>query len=215
MTVRSKSHPYIRAIVDYGGVVAFISAFYLRLRFAPAVGGLGFQLAAGGHGARSLTDATWFFVIGSILSLLVGLIAERRIAPMPLIAGGLAVVFGAFTLIFHDPRIIMFKPTVINLIFALLLFGGLLWRRNPLKLLLGETLTLPDEAWRTLTLRYGLFFLAMAAANEIVRRTLSAELWLNFHTFGFPLLAVLFSFTQVPLMMKYMHVREPVPPPTE
>lgn len=215
MAINPKLHPYVRAIVDYGGVAAFVIAFYLRLRFVAASGGLGWSLTMGGHGPRDLTSATWFLMIGSAVSLLIGLAAERRVAPMPLIAGGLALVFGALTLVFHDPRIIMFKPTAINLMFAAALYGGLVLRRNPLKTLLGEAISLPDAAWRTLTLRYGLFFLSMAGANEIIRRTQTQEVWLNFHTFGFTILALLFSFTQIPLMMKHMHVSEAPPPPTE
>jgi intracellular septation protein len=210
-----KAHPYVRAIVDYGGLFAFFVAFYTRPRFIGVTGGIGWTLAIGGHGPRDLTAATWWLVIGSAVSLLIGLIVERRVALMPLVAGGLAMFFGGLTLIFHDPRIIMFKPTAVNLLFAAALFGGLALKRNPLKALLGEALTMPEQAWRTLTFRYGLFFVAMAAANEVIRRTQSQVFWLNFHSFGFTALAILFSFTQVPLMMKYMRAPEAPDAPVE
>ncbi len=215
MAINSKAHPYIRAVVDYGGIAAFAAAFFLRLRFVAASNALGWSLAMGGHGPRDLTAATWWLVIGSAASLLVGLIVERRVAPLPLIAGGFALVFGTLTLVLHDPRIIKLKPTATNLVFAAALFGGLATRRNPLKWLLGDALALPDAVWRTLTIRYGLFFLSMAALNEVIWRTQSDAVWVSFKVFGFTLLAVLFSFTQVPLMMKYLHTHEPPPPPTE
>ncbi|HEY2659151.1 MAG TPA: inner membrane-spanning protein YciB [Caulobacteraceae bacterium] len=215
MTTQSKAHPYIRAVVDYGGIAAFAAAFFFRLRFVVASNALGWSLAMGGHGPRDLTAATWWLVIGSAVSLLIGLVLERRVAPLPLIAGGFALVFGTLTLVLHDPRIIKVKPTATNLVFAAALFGGLALRRNPLKWLLGDALALPDEAWRTLTIRYGMFFLSMAALNEVIWRTQSDAVWVSFKVFGFTVLAVLFSFTQVPLMMKYMHTHEPPPPPTE
>lgn len=211
----AKSHPYVRAVVDYGGLAAFFLGYFFRLRIVAASAGHGWALATGGHGPRDLTAATWWLVGGSIVSLLVGLIFERRIAPMPLIAGGFALVFGGLTLFFHDPVFIQIKPTVTNLIFALGLFGGQLIGRNPLKWMLGEALPLPDEAWRTLTIRYGLFFLAMAALNEIVRRNFSHDVWVTFHGPGLWVLILVFSLTQTPLMMKYMHSNEPPPPPTE
>jgi intracellular septation protein len=211
----SKPHGLIRALVDYGGPAAFVIAYFFRVRLVTAAGPLGWALAAGGHGPRDVTAATWWLVGGSALALSIGLIAERRIAPMPLIAGGFALVFGGLTLFFHDPRFVKIKPTATNLCFAAALFGGLALKKNPLKALLGESLPLPDEAWKKLTVRYGLFFLSMAGLNEWVWRTQSDAHWVLFRMPGLWILAVLFSFTQVPLMMKYMHSHQLPPAPTE
>jgi len=210
-----KYHGLIRAVVDYGGPAAFVAAYFFRLRFVAASGPIGWALTAGGHGPRDITAATGWLVGGSVLALLVGLVAERRIAPMPLIAGGFALVFGGLTLFFHDPRFVKIKPTVTNLCFAAALFGGLILGKNPLKALLGESLPLPDVAWRKLTLRYALFFASMAGLNEFVWRTQPDAIWVLFRMPGLWVLAVVFSLTQVPLMMKYMNSHQPPPPPTE
>lgn len=207
--------PFVRAIVDYGGLAAFMIAYFLRLRFVAAGAPLGWALAAGGHGPRDLTAATWWLVIGSALALATGLIVERRVALMPLITGLFALVFGSLTLVFHDPRFIKIKPTATNLTLGVALLVGLALRKNPLKALIGEALPLPDDAWRTLTLRYGLFFLSMAALNEMVWRTQSDAVWVLFRMPGLLVLAVLFSLTQVPLMAKHMQHAEPPPPPTD
>ena len=210
------THGAVRAIVDYGGLGLFVLAYFTKLRFvAASTSALHLALAIGGPGPRDLTGATWWLVIGSALGLLVGLIVERRLAPMPMIAGGFALVFGALTLVFHDPNFIKIKPTASNLAFSIALFGGLWLKRNPLGWLLGDALPLPDEAWRKLTLRYAFFFLAMAILNEIVRRTQSNDVWVLFRMPGLIVLAVLFSLTQVPFMMKYLHSAEAPPPPTE
>jgi intracellular septation protein len=212
----SKYHGYIRGLVDYGGLVAFAVAYFLRVRFvATPSAALGWSIAMGGHGPRDLTAASWWLVGGSALALLIGLIAERRLAPMPLIAGGFAFVFGGLTLIFHNPEILKYKPTVTNLVFAAALFGGLIFRRNPLGWLMGDALPLPDEAWRKLTVRYAVFFVCMAALNEFVRRTQSNDVWVLFRFPGLLILAVVFSVTQAPLMMKYLNVASAPPPPTE
>jgi intracellular septation protein len=215
MAAIRKPNPTIRAVVDYGGLAAFMVAYFLRLRFVAASGPIGWAVAAGGHGPRDLTAATWWLVIGSAAALATGLIAERRVALMPLITGLFALVFGGLTLFFHDPRFIKIKPTVTNLLLCGALLGGLALRKNPLKLMIGEALPLPDDAWRTLTLRYGLFFLSMAMLNEIVWRTQADGVWVQFHTYGAIILALLFSVTQVPFMAKYMKDPEPPPPPTE
>lgn len=214
-TKPAKAHAVVRAVVDYGGLLVFVAAFFLRLRFVAVQGGLGWTIAAGGHGPRDITAATVWLVIGSAAALLVGLIAERRIAPMPLIAGGFALVFGGLTLALHDPRFIKIKPTAANLTFGVVLMGGLVLRKNPLKWLLGEALVLPEEAWRQLTLRYAVYFLFMAALNEVVWRTQSDAIWVLFRMPGLLILVILFSLTQIPFMMKYLKTSEPPPPPTE
>jgi intracellular septation protein len=211
----SKAHGAIRLVVDYGGLAAFGLAYFLRLRFVAASNPLGWMLAAGGHGPRDLTAATWWLMGGSAASLLVGLIAERRVAPMPLIAGAFALVFGGLTLAFHDPRFIKIKPTVVNVVFGVALLTGVALRRNPLKWLLGETLALPEDAWRKLILRYAGYFLGMAALNELVWRTQSDAVWVNFHVWGQWICVILFSISQVPFMMRYMKTNQPPPPPAD
>jgi intracellular septation protein len=189
----SKTHRRVRAFVDYFGPLVFLLAFLVT---------------------RDVVKATAGLVVGSAIALIVGFVYEKRIAPMPLVAGGAALVFGTLTLIFKDPRFIYVKPTVINLGFAGFLLGGMAIRRNPLKALLGEAFRLPDHAWRTLTLRYGIFFLCVAGLNEIVWRTQPEALWVAFRFPGLQILALAFSFAQIPLMMKY-HEDDPAPPPTE
>jgi len=125
------------------------------------------------------------------------------VAPLPLISGGAALVFGTLTLVFHNSMFIKIKPTVMNLAFGLALFGGLILKKNPLKLLLGEAFALPDRAWRTLTINYGLFFFFVAGLNEVVWRTQPDATWVIFRFPGLLILSVVFSLTQVPMMMKH------------
>ena len=176
-----RKRPWVRALVDYAGLIGLLVGYFVE---------------------RDLVRATWWLVGGSALGLAVGFVVERRIAPLPLLSGLAALVFGGLTLFFHDKRFLQLKPTLINLAFAAALFGGLLLKKNPLKALLGEALKLTDAGWRTLSFRYALFFCAMAALNEVVRRTQSEGVWTVFRAAGLPGLAVLFSLTQVPLMLK-------------
>src|SRR5689334_4693766 len=132
----SRTHQTVRMIVDYGGLAVFAAGFLLT---------------------HDLIKATWWLVVGSVVALAIGFAVERRVAPMPLISGGAALIFGALTLVFHNPAFIKAKPTVVNFLFAAGLLGGLAMRKNPLKMLLGESLSLPDDAWKSLSVRYALF----------------------------------------------------------
>ena len=213
-TPPAKPNGVVRTLIDYGGLILFALAYFLHLKFV-AGGPVGWVLTAGLHGKGDLVGASWWLVGGSAAALILGLIAEKRLAPMPLVAGAFALVFGILTVAFHDPTFVKIKPTVTNLVFAAALFIGLLFRRNPLAWMMSDALPLPEEVWRKLTFRYAIFFVAMAVLNEIVRRTQTDKVWFLFHFPGLWLAAVAFSLTQVPLMMKYMKDPEAPPPPTE
>ena len=186
----------VRAVVDYGGLVAFLAAF-LVLRFvqhAPS--------------QTAMLAATWWLVAGSAAALALGLVVERRLAPLPLFAGLAALVFGGLALVFHDPRFIKIKPTVTNTVFACVMLGGVAMGKNPLKALFSTAISLTPEGWRKLTIRYGAFFLAMAALNEAVWRTQPDSVWVLFKFPGMEILILLFSASQVPMMMKDMKAVE-------
>lgn len=192
MTARSNTR-WVRTAVDYGAPIAFAITFF-------------------GFG-RDMLLATGVLVAASALALIVGYLVERRIAPLPLIAGVFALVFGGLTLIFHDESFVKMKLSFQNAAFAAALLGGVAFGKNPLKLLLGDSLKMADAAWRTLTIRYGLYFVAIALANEAVWRTQTDEVWVGFRIAVLPL-AIVFSLTQVPFMMKNLQQpEEPVAAP--
>ena len=186
---------WVTWFVDYFALAAFLAGYFMS--------------------GRDLQQATWALVAGSAAALVVGFVVERRLAPFPALAGGAALVFGGLTLVFHDARFLKVKPTVMNLVFAALMFGGLALRKHPLKLLLGEAFEMPDAAWRKLTLRYGVFFTALAALNELVWRTQSEQTWVLFRFPGLMIITLVFSLTQAPLLMRYVKGGEAPPPPVE
>ncbi len=151
---------WVRYFVDYSALVIFMAAFFLT--------------------GRDLQKATWFLVGGSAVALLVGLRVERRLAPLPAIAGGAALVFGGLSLFFHDPRLLKIKPTVMNSVFAPRPADRPRHGQNPLKLVLGDAFEMPGDVWRRLTLNYAFFFFALAALNEAVWRTQTDSVWVLF-----------------------------------
>lgn len=178
---------WVRTTVDYGAPIAFAVTFF----------------ASG----RDFMLATAVLVAASALALLLGFVVERRLAPLPLIAGGLALVFGGLTLWFDDPMFVKIKVSIVNLLFAGLLLGGVMLRKNPVKALLGESISMDDDAWRNLTIRYGLYFVAVALANEYVWRTQSDDTWVAFRIALLPA-ALLFSVAQAPFLMRNMKKAE-------
>lgn len=142
-----------------------------------------------------------------MLATLVSLIASRtllgHISPTLIVTTALVVGFGALTLFFNDARFIKIKPTIVNLLFAAFLFGGLLLRKPVLQHVLGDALRLTDAGWRKLTVRWAFFFLAMAALNEIVWRNFSEATWASFKVFGILPLTLGFAVLQIGLMRRH------------
>lgn len=186
-----KSAQWIRTTVDYLAPLAFIAVILVKHDF---------QLA------------TWVLVGSSAVALLVGWVAERRLAPLPLFAGTLALVFGTLTLIFHDPRFVKMKMTFADVALGVAVLSGLFFKRMPIKALMGDAIDMPDSAWRTLSMRYGVFFLACAAVNEVVWRTQSDERWGVWRLVAMGA-ALVFSVFQAPLLMKHMKTADEAPPP--
>lgn len=159
--------------------------------------------------------AAWVTMALSVIALAAGLAIERRIAPIPAFSGLMALLFGGLTLVLHRNDILQMKMTIVDTALGAILFGGLLLKKNPLKHLMGEAFSLPDEAWRGLMLRYGLFWWGCAAANEFVRRTQTTVIWAEFRVAAF-VAAILFGAAQVFFLRKYWTptaaVEAPEPP---
>ncbi len=122
---------------------------------------------------------------------------------MPTVGAVIVLLFGGLTIYFDNEVFFKMKPTIINLLFAAILYGGILINKPLLKFLLGAALKLEDVGWKILTLRWIGFFIALAVLNEIVWRTQSTDIWVNFKVFGILPITFIFTMTQFPLIKKY------------
>jgi intracellular septation protein len=132
--------------------------------------------------AYVLTDLLWAaaaLMVATAVALGLSLVISRHLPLMPLITAAVVAVFGVLTLILQDETFIKMKPTIVQALFAVILLGGLAFRRSLLKPLLGTTWALDDLGWRKLTFRFSLFFVAMAALNEVIWRTQSTDFWVS------------------------------------
>jgi intracellular septation protein len=157
----------------------------------------------GTNAVYGIYAGTAAFMAATIVSLGVAWLRFHKLPVMPLVSAVVVLAFGGLTLYLQDETFIKLKPTIVYTMFALLLAAGLLLKKPLLELLFGPVFSLTDEGWRKLTLRWALFFLAMAVLNEIVWRNFSTDFWVNFKVFGFLPLTFLFAMLQVPLMQRY------------
>ena len=151
----------------------------------------------------NLQSAILPFMIATVIAVLISYIVEKKIPIMPTVGAAIILVFGGLTIYFDNEVFFKMKPTIINILFALILYSGELTKKPLLKYLLGGTLKLKDEGWSILTKRWIGFFIVLAIANEIVWRTQSTDLWVNFKVFGILPLTFIFTMTQFSIIKKY------------
>lgn len=147
--------------------------------------------------------ATGAFMVATILALTVSRMKFGRIPIMPLVSGFFVLTFGGLTLYFQEEYFIKIKPTIVNLLFSTILFGGLLAGHSLLRYLFGEVFKLQDRGWRLLTFRWACFFVFLAVLNEVVWRNFSTEFWAGFKLMGVMPITMIFALSQIVLLQKY------------
>ena len=146
---------------------------------------------------------TGAFMVATIAALVASQVLLGRIATMPLVTSVFVLVFGGLTLWLQDDHFIKIKPTIVNGLFAAILFGGLAMGRLFLKVVFGDVMRLSEEGWRLLTLRWGFFFVFLAALNEFIWRGFSTDTWVAFKVFGIMPITFVFALAQIGLLKRY------------
>ena len=148
--------------------------------------------------------ATGLLTVFTIISLAITYTKTKKIAIAPLVTGVVVVIFGTLTVVMHDELYIKIKPTLVNLIFAAILLGGLMCKKPLIKHVLESAIALDEKGWRILSLRYGLFFMFLAGLNEFIWRNFSTDFWVNFKVFGMLTITILFTLLQTPMIKRHM-----------
>lgn len=171
----------VKPVAEYGPLIVFFGAYVFA----------------------DLITATAALMIATAAALALSYAVDRRVPLMPLITAGVVGVFGGLTLWLNDETFIKLKPTIVQAMISAVLLGGLVFGRSLLKPVLGAAWQMNEEGWRLLTLRFGVFFAAMALLNELVWRTQSTDFWVSFKVFGIMGLTFAFILTQLPLLNRY------------
>lgn len=156
-----------------------------------------------GNSRFGIFAGTGAFMVATLIALAVSRALLGRIPTMPLVSGFFVIVFGGLTLWLQDDQFIKLKPTIVNGLFAVILFGGLAAGKSLLKVVFGDVFRLTEEGWRQLTFRWGLFFVALAVVNEIVWRFFSTDFWVSFKVFGIMPITMAFAIAQMGLLKRH------------
>jgi intracellular septation protein len=178
---KTQPHPVFKLVTELGPLIVF---FVANAKF-------------------NLFVATGAFMVAIVAAMIASYVVVRHVPIMAIVTAVIVLVFGTLTLVLHDETFIKVKPTIIYGLFAAILGGGLLFGRSFIAILFNQMFNLTPKGWRILTMRWALFFLGMAALNEIVWRTQSTDFWVAFKAFGAIPITMIFAMTQMPVIKRY------------
>ena len=142
-------------------------------------------------------------IVATFISLIAIYFKERKISTMMLVSTVILVVFGGLSIFLKNEIFFKMKPTIINALFAIVLIGSTIINKPVLKLLLNSSLKLTDEGWGLMNKMWSSFFVLLAVLNEIVWRTQTTDVWVNFKVFGIMGITIVFTIIQIPFLKKH------------
>ncbi len=188
-------HPLLKLVLEVGP----IAVFFLAYRLAPVAEGLPLEERQ----LEQILFSTMVFIPTILVALAASWLLTRHLPKMAVITAVVVVIFGGLTLILRDDTFVKMKPTILYCLFAGILGFGLLRGQSYLKYLMDELIPMRDEGWMKFTIRFVVFYVALAALNELVWRVYGTDAWVNFRTFVLPLANFGFVMAQVPLFQRY------------
>ena len=197
MNEQAKPKPksgWLNILVDYGPLLGFLGVY--KFYQPPETSTFG-EIAAVIYG-------TIAFMVAAVVALVFSKLKFGHVSPMLILSTTLIVGFGGLTIWLQDEKFIQIKPTAIYLLFGALLIGGWLRGKALLQILLEAAFEGVDhQGWLKLSRNWGFFFVFMAVLNEVLRMQLTFESWLWAKLWVFMPLSFIFTFTQIPMLLKH------------
>ncbi len=174
----------LKFVTDFGPLLIFFTVYY--------------------KSGNNLSVAIPPLIIATLIAVLISYVVEKKVPYLPLIGGIVISVFGGLTLYFNNPIFLYMKPTIINIIFAIILFiGRAFFNKNLLKYFFQNAFQIDEIGWDKLNNRWMLFFIFLALVNELVWRTQTEVVWVNFKVWGILPLTFVFTALQIPVINKH------------
>jgi len=188
---------FVGLLVDYGPILLFLLVY--KLNSPSNRSDMVLEIAA-------VIKGTMAFMGGAIAAFAFSLIRYRHVSPMLWLSTALILFFGGLTIWTQDQRWISHKPTVVYVVFAVMLIVGWLRGRALLKILLGAAFEgLDDAGWLILSRNWGFFFVVLAVVNEVFanRDWFTFDQWLKAKLWLFMPLSFLFTFAHMPMLLRH------------
>jgi intracellular septation protein len=186
--------PWVKTTLEMGPVILFF-IFYSKLKNN--------EYVLLGETYEGFIVATALFIPVLLIATAILYFLTGKLSKMQVFTAVLVVVFGGLGIWFNDEKFFKMKPTMIYLLFGGILGFGLFKGQSYLQVVMDGALPMSRDGWMILTKRFMYFFFGLALTNEIIWRSLSTDIWVNFKTFGLPLAMFVFFITQAKVISKY------------
>ena len=196
---KSAGSSWLSVVIDYGPLLVFLLVYR---QMSPE------ETSAGGE-ILAIMYGTGAFMIAAIVALIASRALLGKVSPMLWFSTALIIGFGALTIFFGDPTFVQLKPTIIYSVMGLALLVGWQMGKPLLRILLEAAFEgLTEEGWLKLSRNWGFFFLALAGLNEALRYFYNEpngnfETWLWAKFWVFLPLTFLFTFANIPMLLKH------------
>jgi len=198
---RKALNPIVKLVLELGPLVLFFVANSRPGLFHGIVGGM---LPANLPPDKAgMLTATAMLMLVTFASLIISYGLTRHIPVMPVVTAGMVFIFGALTLWLQDKSFIEIKVTIIYCLLGTALLGSMAFGKLLLPIVFDMAIHLDAAGWRQLTVRWGLFFFALAGTNEVLRHWLNWDQWVAFKSFGVFPITVAFALAQAPLIRRH------------
>jgi intracellular septation protein len=181
MEKKAQLNPFVKLALDFGPLILFFIV----------------------NGRAGIFWATGVFMAAVLVAIAISYALIKRFPIMTIVTAFIVVVFGTLTIVLHNDIFVKMKTSIIYMMFAVVLAAGLVLKKPFLEIAFDSVFHLTEEGWQKLTVRWIVFFAAMAVVNEIVWRTQTTDTWVAFKTFGFIPITFVYALAQFPLMQKY------------
>ncbi len=142
-------------------------------------------------------------IVATLISIVALYIKEKKVSTMMLVSAVILIVFGGLSIFLKNDIFFKMKPTIINALFAIILIGSTFFNKPVLKMLLNSSMKLTDQGWSLMNKMWSGFFIFLALLNEVVWRTQTTDIWVNFKVFGIMGITIVFTIIQIPLLKKH------------
>lgn len=181
--MKQNNNFFTKFLYDYLPLIVFFIAFKLSKNPNP------------------LIDATIYMLIVTIFAIIISLIFKQEIPKIAIFSAIILSIFGSLTILLQNEIFIKIKPTIVNLIFSVILFYGYFSQKPLLSYLLGGQIQISKNSWLILSFRWALFFMFLALLNEIIWRNFTTDFWVKFKVFGMMPITLVFTISQMPFII--------------
>lgn len=163
---------------------------------------------------RDMILATKILIAASALQIAGYWLLKRSVEKMHLATFAILIVMGGLTIALQDKAFIMWKPTIVNWLFALVFLGSQFFGKRNLVRTLVEALIkqnthlridIPESRWLPINISWITFFILLGCANLFVAYNFEEETWVTYKLVGQTILNLGFLIVQFIYLSRFIH----------